>query len=125
MTIVKVSAFKGKNAKANKNGKMPLWLTYISGDVLPSDCLVIDGTVAEGSDISNGQTLVINVVKSGENEFKGFVRNNYNYTVVDSKVAAEYFHNVLSESKTNGVVKITSREVEVNTQTLAATAGGE
>lgn len=111
MNLVKVSRFKGPNAKANKNGKMPLWITYLSGPSIPSDALVVDGSVAETSGFKEGDTLVLDIKKSKEQPFENKMRNRYSYTTVDTQTAATFFGSILSNVESQGVVRVIARDL--------------
>lgn len=64
MTIVKVSRFTGAT-KEDKNGKFPVYLSYVSGEPLPENSRVISGTVSENSGFEVGANYMVDVVSTG------------------------------------------------------------
>jgi hypothetical protein len=104
IAVVTVGRFIGRPthpAKADKNGKMPVFIRSIAGAKLPNDSLVVTGTVAESSGLKIGSTLTISVDKTGEQEFDGKKRNRYAYNVIDSTAGAQLTNKLLDNFGVN------------------------
>ena len=85
--LVQVNAFSGSSerpAQPDKNGKMPVYLSLLSGQPIPSTARVISGTVAENSGLYPGQTCAVQIQVSAVTE----AGVNYSYTVLSRDVLA-------------------------------------
>jgi len=83
VSIVAVAPFVG--GKANKNGKSPLYLNHISGDKIPNDALVVDGTIAESLGLKIGYTGSIGWSQGDDRIYEGKARSNVRYFMMDGK----------------------------------------
>ncbi len=81
VSIVAVAPFVG--GKANKNGKSPLYLNHISGDRIPNDALVVDGTIAESLGLKVGYTGSIGWSQGDDRVYEGKTRSNVRYFMMD------------------------------------------
>lgn len=64
--LVSVLPFAGSNenpARADRNGKLPVYLNTISGDALPQQARVLSGSVAENQGLNVGISAAISVTR--------------------------------------------------------------
>jgi len=125
MTIVRVGAFTG-TGKTDKNGKSPVYLTYISGDALPENARVQSGTIAENSGLEIGNSYMVNVNPAEAYEGKA----QFNVTVVAPVSGADLialFSTQLSKQVkfSTGTTSTTSSEATGAQATAAATPSTE
>lgn len=81
VSIVAVAPFVG--GKANKNGILPLYLNYISGDRIPNDALVVDGTIADSLGLKVGYTGSIGWSQGDDRVYEGKRISNVRYFMMD------------------------------------------
>ena len=63
--VIKVSMFRGKDSGPDKNGKMPMYLHPVAGNI--PDRNVIAGTVAEDQGFKEDKTYLVQWVKDTKN----------------------------------------------------------
>jgi hypothetical protein len=87
-TVTRITNFSGKGGEVNadKNGKNPVYLTYIKGDAIPDRARVLSGTIAENLGLEVGKTYLINTTEGVEDAVYG---KQYTHTVVTEMSGAD------------------------------------
>ena len=84
VVVVVVSAFQGEQ-KADRNGKVNVWLTPVAGKI-PNQALVVAGSVAEKAGLEIGKTLLVMVNEGVEDPQYG---RQFNHTVLGTVAPME------------------------------------
>lgn len=58
IAIIKVSEFRGANARADKNGLAPMFLSPLAGKI-PNRAMILSGTMAQRDGIFENDTIMV------------------------------------------------------------------
>ena len=104
-SVVRVNNFTGKDGviSQDKNGKNPVYLTYISGSQLPEKARVLSGTIAENLGLEVGKSYIVNT-EAGE---------------VHPDYGQQYSHTVVAEMQASDLISLFSNELKTSIRSTA------